>query len=184
MTWKLELVILRALALGAAAGMVSCGAEPAGERQAGATAAPTQKTTATRTLKIGDETELEALRTRLRVQVLDVDDPFKSKRERPKPGRRFVAVHVKVTNIGKTAYEDAPINGARLATDIPKGANPSLLAYGKCGAKAFSTRLNLEPGESKEGCVPFQVKRRAKVDAFLFRPNSGYAPDTGKWAVR
>jgi hypothetical protein len=38
-------------------------------------------------------------------------------------------------------------------------------------------------GSSKRLCLPFQVKKKAKISAFRFRLNSGFGPETGEWAV-
>lgn len=141
-------------------------------------------------LTLGDETTLKGLKgVEVSARALQVEDPLTVpakglSQERPKAGRRFVAVHVRITNTGKKAYSDVPLNGSRLVTDVAKAANGTILLTGKCRTKKFATRLRLAPGASRKGCLPFQVKRGAKIKAFQLRLDSGFGPDTGVWTVR
>ncbi|MGH2947575.1 MAG: hypothetical protein ACRDPC_15225 [Solirubrobacteraceae bacterium] len=41
-----------------------------------------------------------------------------------------------------------------------------------------------ERPRTREGCLPFQVKREAKLRAFQFQPDSGFGPEMGEWALR
>lgn len=142
-------------------------------------------------LKLGETATLEGLKdAKVKIQALAVEDPLKvppSKngltQERPRTGRRFVAVHVRMTNVGKKPFDDVPLNGARLVTDVPKASNGTILLTGKCRSKRFATKLRLAAGESKKGCLPFQVKRGAKLESLQMRLDSGYGPDTGKWSI-
>ena len=119
----------------------------------------------------------------MKVRVTEVVDPLPNpETERPKAGRRFVGVQVTLSNVGKEAYRDAPLNGSMLVTDLPKAANPTILIGGRCTSK-LGTKLRMPAGSKKSLCLPFQVKRKAKISAFRFRLNSGFGPETGEWAV-
>ncbi len=134
-------------------------------------------------LKIGDETTLKGLKGSLKVKILGIEDPLGSPpTERPKAGRHFVGVRIRLTNLGRETYKDAPLNGSRLVTTPDKAANPTILLSGKCPSK-FGTGMRLAAGASKTACLPFQVKRGAKVTAFEFRLDSGFGPETGEWTV-
>ena len=91
-------------------------------------------------------------------------------------------MRVSLTNAGDQPYRDAPLNGSMLVTDLPKAANPTILIGGNCPSK-HGTRLRMPAGSSKRLCLPFQVKKKAKISAFRFRLNSGFGPETGEWAV-
>ena len=134
-------------------------------------------------LKIGDEVTLKGLEGEMKVKMLKIEDPMKAPpTERPRAGRRFVGVTVRFTNPGRQAFKDAPLNGSRLVTNVKKGANPTILLTGKCPSKP-GINFRLPAGESKTLCLPFQVKRKAKVTGFQHALNSGFGPDTGKWDV-
>ena len=132
---------------------------------------------------LGDELTLKGLRGDMKVRVTGIVDPLPNPdTERPKAGRRFVGVRVSLTNAGDQPYRDAPLNGSMLVTDLPKAANPTILIGGGCPSK-LGTRLRMPAGSSKRVCLPFQVKKKAKISAFRFRLNSGFGPETGEWAV-
>lgn len=160
-----------------------------GEADQGTSAPPSQKPAAGRSgdkpaLKLGEEATLKGLKDeKMKVRVLKIEDPMKSPpTERPKPGRHFVGVRIRLINLGKETYKDSPLNGARLVTTVKKASNPTILLSGKCPSK-FGTGMRLAPGKTRAGCLPFQVKRGAKVTAFQFRLDSGYGPEMGEWSA-
>ncbi len=132
---------------------------------------------------LGEEATLTGLNGDMKVRVTKLVDPLPNPAtERPKAGRRFVGVQVTLTNVGKEPYRDAPLNGSTLVTDLPKAANPTILIGGRCTSK-LGTKLRMPAGTEKRLCLPFQVKKKAKISAFRFRLNSGFGPETGEWAV-
>lgn len=160
-----------------------------GEADQGTGAAPSKKPAAKGSadkapLKLGQEVTLKGLNdARMKVRVLKIEDPMKSPpTERPKPGRHFVGVRIRLTNLGKETYKDSPLNGARLVTTVKKASNPTILLSGKCPSK-FGTGMSIAAGKARTGCLPFQVKRGAKVTAFQFRLDSGYGPEMGEWSA-
>jgi hypothetical protein len=140
-------------------------------------------------LAVGDETTLKGLHGSMKVKVLKVEDPMKAPpakgliREVPRKGNRFVGVQVVLTNVGEEKYSDSILNGAHLVTDVDKGARPTILLSGKCQSR-FGTRTRVAAGASRTGCLPFQVKKKAKVSKFELTLNSGYGPEKGSWTVR
>ena len=183
--------VLCTIATLAALALAGCGEkeEPAtgGGGSSGKPAAATKKSgggkEGTTKVALGEEATLSALDGEMKVRVTKVIDPLPNpETERPKPGRRFVGVRVTLTNLGKKAYRDAPLNGSMLVTDLPKAANPTILIGGNCPSR-LGTKLRMPAGSKKSLCLPFQVKKKAKISAFRFRLNSGYGPETGEWAV-
>jgi hypothetical protein len=179
---------LTAAAIVAGVALAGCGgsAEPASAT--GGTGANSSDSAA-KQLQVGDETTLKGLHGSMKVTVLKVRDPLPSPpargllREIPQKGNRFVGVQVRLTNLGNELYDDSLLNGSRLTTDVPKGAQPTILLGGKCKSK-FGTNTRIPAGATKTGCLPFQVKKKAKVTAFELTLNSGYGPETSAWAVR
>lgn len=132
-------------------------------------------------LKLGDETTLKGLKGEMKVRVMGIEDPMKNPAtERPKKGRRFVGVRIELTNVGDEPYKDSAQNGSRLVTSVKKASNPTILLSGKCPSN-WGIKLRIAPGKSKRGCLPFQVKKGAKVTGFQFRLNSGFGPEMGSW---
>jgi hypothetical protein len=138
---------------------------------------------ASKNLKIGDETTLTGLHGDMKVKVLGIIDPLTADNEIPKPGRRFVGVRIRFENLSNKPYKDAPLNGASILTNVKKGANPTILLGSKCPSK-MGTHLRMKGGATLTGCLPFQVKKKAKVTGFKFALNSGFGPETGEWAVK
>jgi hypothetical protein len=140
-------------------------------------------------LKVGDETTLKGLDDgSMKVRVIRIEDPLPLPpakgllQEKPRPGRRFVGVHVRLTNLADKPYGDAPLNGSRLVTDVKDGANPTILLGGKCKSKD-GTKLRMKAGATKKLCLPFQARKKAKVTAFEFTLDSGHGPESAKWSL-
>src|SRR5215210_696527 len=169
--------------------LTACGGGDSAEESA-ASADSKAQSQEKQALKLGDETTLKGLgQESMKVKVIRVQDPLPLPpakgliQEKPRAGRRFVGVHVRLTNLGKETYEDSALNGSRLVTDVKDGANPTILLGGKCSSKRLGTRLVLKAGATRKGCLPFQVKKKAKVTAFEFRLDSGHGPEGAKWSV-
>jgi hypothetical protein len=139
-------------------------------------------------LKVGDETTLKGLDdASMKVRVIRIQDPLPLPpakgllQEKPRPGRRFVGVHVRLTNLTDKPYGDAPLNGSRLVTDVKDGANPTILLGGRCKSRD-GTKLRMKGGATKKICLPFQARKKAKVTAFEFTLDSGHGPESAKWS--
>jgi hypothetical protein len=178
----------------AACGSSESGGSDSGSATAGSSGTTTSDGTADKStgggsdgpkkLKIGDEITLKGLNdATLRVKVLGIIDPLIADNEIPKPGRRFVGVKVRFQNLAKKAYRDAPLNGSIVLTNVKKGANPTILLGSECPSK-MGTRLRMKAGATLNGCLPFQVKKKAKVTGFKFALNSGFGPETAEWSVK
>src|SRR5829696_7493104 len=181
-------LVLGTIATLSALALAGCGGgEEAASGGGGGTATTTTKAAGTdgpTKVAMGEETTLTGLKGDMKVRVTKIVDPLRNpETERPKAGRRFVGVQVTLTNVGKEAYRDAPLNGSMLVTDLPKAANPTILIGGRCTSK-LGTKLRMPAGTKKSLCLPFQVKKKAKISAFRFRLNSGFGPETGEWAAK
>jgi hypothetical protein len=58
---------------------------------------------------------------------------------------------------------------------------PTILQSGRCQSKTLGIGLKLKAGTTRTGCLPFQVKRKAKVSGFRFTLDSGQGPETAEW---
>src|SRR5215208_7354695 len=181
---------LAAVAIALSATATGCGSTDATEPSTASAGGGGSEDGGAKRLAMGDSTTLKGLHGSMKVTVLKVEDPMKSPpprglvRETPRKGFRFVGVHVRMTNAGDAPYTDSLLNGSRLATDIEKAARPTVLLGGKCRSKGFGTSARIPAGATKTGCLPFQVKKKAKISAYQLTLDSGYGPETGTWAVR
>ncbi|MDQ3648164.1 MAG: DUF4352 domain-containing protein [Actinomycetota bacterium] len=118
----------------------------------------------------------------MRVTALAVEDPVPagSYLLRPKRGRRWVGLRLRLEGLGPGPYKDAPGNGSRLlagdrgfraVTAQPDGCPP------------FEVLLKLAPGRSVTGCVIFEVPQGTSVGRFRFVPSSGFSPDVATWRL-
>ena len=175
---------LCAIAIVAAMPLAACGGDegPATGAEVNPDSGRPEKTT--KKLALGEEATLEGLESAaVKVKVTRVVDPMPNpKTERPKAGRRFVGVRMTIANTSDKPYKDSLLNGSKLVTDVADGANPSILLTGPCASKG-AVGFQLPAGKSKSLCLPFQVKKKAKVSAFQFTMNSGFGGQTGEWAV-
>jgi hypothetical protein len=163
-----------------AAGGANTTTTATGAATASATAAGGNKTG----LAPGDEAAIKGLENAQATVVMsEITDPMKSpKTERPKPGKRFVAVQIEITNDGEADIKDSLLNGSRLVTEPADAANPSIVLTGKCKSKP-AVNFRLAAGASKKLCLPFQVDKKAKVTGFKFTLNSGYGPESAEWTA-
>ncbi|MDQ3721132.1 MAG: DUF2510 domain-containing protein [Actinomycetota bacterium] len=120
-------------------------------------------------------------RVRVRVTALAVVDPVAGGRYlRPKRGRRWVGVRLRVEGLGPGVYKDAPGNDARLLAGRQFFRAVTAQAT---GCPSLEVILKLGPGQSATGCVIFEVPRGRSADRLRFIPSSGFAPDVGTWRL-
>lgn len=96
-------------------------------------------------------------------------------------GNRLYAVQFRLRDTGRTAYSDAPSNGATVVDSTGQSYNSSL--DDAAGCPSFATPENIAAGASGLGCVVFEVPKSATITAVQFTLDSGTGPDTGQWTV-
>lgn len=100
----------------------------------------------------------------------------------PEPGHRFVAVQIRLKNVGSTTYDDSPGNGAHLIDDEDQQYDEALseIALGA----SIGTSVKLAPGSSRKGYLVFSVPKKTKLSKFQFTLDSGFGPQAGEWLLR
>jgi hypothetical protein len=139
-----------------------------------------------RTAFVGEPVVVEGAGAGLRLEatLVRVLDPLRVGRfDRPPRGSRLVGVELVLRNVGRATYADAPAGGATLLTTRDEEATPTLVSGGACGG-AFSAYTTLRPGARRRGCIPFEVRRRARLEAFELALEAGYGRKSGKWSLR
>ncbi|UBU09962.1 DUF4352 domain-containing protein [Nonomuraea gerenzanensis] len=99
----------------------------------------------------------------------------------PKPGNRFMAVQLTLTNKGRVGYKDAPMNGA-VVIDSERQQYPFSTAYVEQGQQ-FHWATSIDPSDSRKGLIVFEVPDGAEMVALQFTLNSGYAEQSGEWKL-
>ena len=112
------------------------------------------------------------------VSVGGVADPAAG-RVPPNPGHRYVAIRIRMENVGIAGYHDTPTNGAYLIDDADHqhGADitdPVMPALG-------SPRL--ERARVETGFITFEIPEGVEPVRFLLTLNEGFGPETGEWAL-
>lgn len=124
--------------------------------------------------------------TTIEATVVGVRDPLPSGRTgSPGTGERFVGVVLRLKNVGMTAYSDSPAAAASLVTTSGRPAGNASADYqgGACGG-AFTSSVDLPPGRTARGCVPFVVVKGERARRFRFGVDAGMGPQSGTWRLR
>lgn len=95
----------------------------------------------------------------------------------PDPGTRFLAIELSVRNVARRAYEDSFSNGAKLVTTDNHTIDTTYAAV--CNGSG----IKIPAGETRVGCVVFEVPFGVAIRQFEFATNSGYGVETGAWAM-
>jgi len=133
--------------------------------------------------RIGQTVTLKGTDTKMRVTPLSVKPVSGGELDTPASGKRYVGVKLRLRNVGETTYDDAPSNGAKLLTRSGEQADPTIVTGGPC-AGSFDSDTTISAGGSRQGCLPFEVPKGAKLVGFQFGLDSGFGPQTGEWRVK
>ena len=127
--------------------------------------------------------------TKLEVRLIELFNPAAPADDFQKPadGRKYIAGRMEIRNVGVTAYEDAPGNGMVLVTARQERYGTE--QYGETYAATFDCQpfdgsaTTIEPGDSRRGCIAFEVPAEAQPTSLLFTADSGFGPQTAGWKV-
>ncbi|HLY51030.1 MAG TPA: DUF4352 domain-containing protein [Solirubrobacteraceae bacterium] len=149
-----------------------------------AAATQTQALTASQTAKVGDTLTLTGNGGEsMAVTVDQVMDPLQvGPYDQADQGQRFVGIQITLKNVGSVAYSDAPENGATLLSNTREQAQSQIVSGGPCGNE-FASSANIAPGDTQQGCIPFEMPVGQTPASFQFTLNSGFANQTGQWSL-
>jgi len=99
----------------------------------------------------------------------------------PDAGKRFMAVQLKLSDIGSAAYSDSPSNGATVTDSHGQSYQADIWDVARC--TSFPASETISTGSFGLGCIVFQVPKQAKIVQFQFALDSGFASDTGQWKL-
>jgi hypothetical protein len=153
-----------ALTLVAASALIaSCG---------GSGSAGTGATTSTQPAqtKVGSPVRLRAAGTTLVVTVQRVAFPLRGSGALLGPGDRAAGVEVAVHNTGHGVYDSSSESDVSLRTSAGGSAEPAFASSGQCATSEIDFLKLVQPGESRSGCVVFDVPKGARPAAVRFAP--------------
>ncbi|WP_275674632.1 DUF4352 domain-containing protein [Streptomyces sp. MUM 178J] len=111
-------------------------------------------------------------------------DPAKSADEyiQPQDGKRWVAAQFELANTGTAVYDDSPSNGTQVADADGQRFHSG---YGEISAGPLMTSAaKVPPGDKVLGWIVYEVPKDSKITKVQFGLNSGFADQTGQWAVK
>jgi EAL domain-containing protein (putative c-di-GMP-specific phosphodiesterase class I) len=132
---------------------------------------------------LGESLVLPGFETQLRIAALRVIDPLPNGASGKTRRKRLVGVEVELENVGASRYAYAPDGCARLVTDRGARVARTSSFSGQEPGDTLPTGVELQPGATVRGCVPFRVRHGHDPELFRFVPESGRAAVTGEWSL-
>ncbi|MEH0417825.1 DUF4352 domain-containing protein [Streptomyces sp. B21-083] len=146
---------------------------------------PASKPAAPKVAKVGDTIALVGAEdgSELDVTVVKVADPAKSSDEftAPDAGNRWIGVQFQLLNTGTAAYNDSPGNGVKIADS--QGQQFTSVFADITAGPSMGSSVTLKPGAKALGWIVFEVPKESKGAVVQFTMDSGFADQTGEWAL-
>lgn len=147
--------------------------------------APEAATAPEKSAQVGDSITLRGSDENLQVSVTlaKVVDPAQPKDEffTPEEGNRFVAIQVRLENVGSAVYDDSPGNGASLIGTEGQQFNEALAETN--AGPGFGGGVTIRRGDQRTGFIVFELPRGSHPRTFQMTLDSGFGPETGEWEL-
>ncbi len=99
------------------------------------------------------------------------------------PGDRAAGVELALRNVGHGVYDSSSESDVKLRSSGGSFAGPAFASSGPCATTEIDFLKEVSPGESRSGCVVFDLPRGTKPVSVRFSPEGG--PAGGQtWAVK
>lgn len=163
---------------------VTAGGQSSTSAQSASASTQPASTSSPQEAKVGDTLTLSGGGgLTMAVTVDQVMDPLQvGSDDQADSGQRFVGVQITLKNVGQVAYSDSPSNGATLLSNTNEEAQGQIVTGGPCG-NDFQSLANIAPGDTQQGCIPFEMPVGQMPAMFQFTLNSGFANQTGQWSL-
>ena len=135
---------------------------------------------------VGDTLTLNGLSSeKVQITLVKIVDPAPASNEfeSPPPGSREIAIEVRYKNVGPVTYNQSILTDL---TVVDQGSHDFSvdLAYDTTAGPGFpSDSVDIAPGETEDGFVPFQVDTSSVIAKVKVTLDEGLGPDTGEWLV-
>jgi Domain of unknown function (DUF4352) len=156
--------------------LTSCGDDGSTSPESGGS------TTQTEQPRVGQSVRMPAGETTLVVTVQKVIFPLRGSGALLAPGDRAAGVEVAVRNAGKGIYDSSSESDVGLRLSTTQFAEASYAARGPCATSEVDFLKEVAAGESRSGCVAFDVPKNAKPRAVRFAPE-GRDAQSRTWIV-
>jgi uncharacterized protein DUF4352 len=120
--------------------------------------------------RVGTSQRVRTPDTTLVVTVRRVIDPLRGSGALLSPGDSAAGVEMAVRNTGKGVYDSSSESDVALPTSSGALAEPAFASHGQCATSEIDFLKLVEPGESRSGCVAFDVPRGDRPVAVRFVP--------------
>jgi hypothetical protein len=91
------------------------------------------------------------------------------------PGDSAAGAELTVRNAGKGVYDSSSESDVGLRTSLGQFAEPAFASNGPCATTEIDFLKLVEPGESRAGCVAFDLPKGAKPAVVRFSPDGRQA---------
>jgi Domain of unknown function (DUF4352) len=132
---------------------------------------------------VGTPIHIPAQDTRLIVTVQRVIFPLRGSGMLLTPGDAAAGVEIAVRNVGNGVYDSSSESDVSLRTPSGEPADPGFAAHGPCTTSEVDFLKTIQPGESRSGCVAFDVPRGERPNEVRFAPD-GRRALARAWTVK
>jgi hypothetical protein len=131
---------------------------------------PVSTTQAARPPEIGKPIRIRAGSTTLVVTPRRVIFPLRGSGATLLPGDRAAGVELALRNAGHAVYDSSSESDVKLRGSAGGFAEPAFASGGPCATSEIDFLKEVQPGESRSGCVAFDLPKGAKPVAVRFSP--------------
>jgi hypothetical protein len=118
--------------------------------------------------RVGKPIRMRAGATTLVVTPRRVSFPLRGSGVLLSPGDRAAGVEITVRNVGHGVYDSSSESDVALRASDAELAQPSFASEGPCATTEIDFLKDVQPGESRSGCVVFDVPKGARPAAVRF----------------
>ncbi len=179
------LVLAAVLAAGCGTTKIVTVAEPTKTNSTPPNSSATNQAPAKHPLTIGDAATLAGEKSgeRLEATLMAYKEALSvGEYDKPDSGMKYVGVILKLRNVGTAPYSDSPSNGATILTASGQHGKTTIIGSGEC-SEDFDSSVKIAPGESQEGCIPFELPEEDAAARFQWTPASGFGEETAEWTI-
>jgi Domain of unknown function (DUF4352) len=125
--------------------------------------------------RLGHSVRMHASNTTLIVTVRRVIFPLRGSGMLLSPGDAAAGVDLAIRNSGHGVYDSSSESDISLRTTSGAQAQPGFAQRGQCQTTEIDFLKEVSPGESRNGCVAFDVPKGSKPAAVRFSPEGSVA---------
>ena len=125
--------------------------------------------------KVGQSQRVPTGGTTLVITVRRVIFPLRNSGAELTPGDQAAGVEVAVRNAGKRVYDSSSESDVALSASGGGAAEPAFASRGPCKTSEIDFLKLVGPGESRSGCVTFDVPSGSKPSEVRFTPEQRQA---------